>query len=171
MHIGSFGLYLIFSLLLFQAHAVSQKSITAGSYGASDFNGTIKIGAPISFQLGDAYFTYGNTIANSWNMFVEWVLDRGGIDLNGLRYAVSIHYIEDFSDEDHVLDICDYLTNPAHQVDFMFGPYSSGLTESCRMTTEQRGVLLMTGGTSVTEIFLGTELMFGTLPGDYQYAK
>ena len=42
MHIGSFGLNLILSLLLFQAHAVSQKSITAGPYGASDFNGTIK---------------------------------------------------------------------------------------------------------------------------------
>lgn len=166
--LGAFALVLC--CLSMHIHALSQKAILAGSFSSDGFDGIIRIGAPISFQLDDKFFSYGTTMSNSWNMFVEWVNQRGGVQLNGLSYSVSIQYVEDFSKAEYVAEICDYLTNMT-KMDFMFGPYSSSLTETCKNLTDARDTLLLSGGASTSELFSNSELLFGTLPGDYEYAR
>jgi branched-chain amino acid transport system substrate-binding protein len=159
-------------IIAFAMHgnALYQKAVVTGAYSAKGFAGNIRIGAPISFQIGDDFFSYGVTISNAWNMFSEWVNDRGGINLNGKRYSVSIHYVEDYSNKTLVAEICDFLTNTS-DMDFMFGPYSSSLTSVCKDITDARNILLLSGGSTDTDMYRNSELLFGTLPGDFEYAE
>ena len=152
------------------AGAFYQKAVVTGAYSSDGFDGNIRIGSPISFQIGDEFFSYGVTISNAWNMFAEWVNDRGGIKVNGKNYSVSIHYVEDYSNKTLVAEICDSLTN-SNAMDFMFGPYSSGLTAACQDVTDMRNILLMSGGSSDSDLYRNSELLFGTLPGDLEYAE
>lgn len=160
---------LFICVIISNVDALYQKAVVAGAYSSHGFDGNIRIGAPISFQIGDNFFSYGVTISNAWNMFSEWVNDRGGIKVNGKNYSVSVHYVEDYSNSSLVAEICNFLTNTSN-MDFMFGPYSSSLTTACIDFTDPRNVLLMSGGSSDTDMFRNSESVFGTLPGDLEYA-
>jgi branched-chain amino acid transport system substrate-binding protein len=109
----------------------------------SDNQPNIRIGAPISYSPQDIYFTKGTLISNSWDLFVDWVnVERGGISLNGTNYSLSIQIIDDASSLHQVQTVTNYLLNH-EKVDFMFGPYTSPLTNASTFITEQAEFLLI----------------------------
>jgi ABC-type branched-subunit amino acid transport system substrate-binding protein len=147
----------------------SHKAVTLSSIPLIKFNGTIRIGAPISSQLGDSFFSYGTAIANSWNMFVEWVnYEKGGVKIGEEIYSLSLYYLEDYSDSIYVTELCQILVDQGDLM-AMFGPYSSILNGACVQITEPNEMLLLTSGTSDSTIFRNNKYFFGTLPPSVQY--
>eukprot|EP00602_Paraphysomonas_sp_CaronLab_P005348 CAMPEP_0185017998 /NCGR_PEP_ID=MMETSP1103-20130426/842_1 /TAXON_ID=36769 /ORGANISM="Paraphysomonas bandaiensis, Strain Caron Lab Isolate" /LENGTH=1593 /DNA_ID=CAMNT_0027547641 /DNA_START=63 /DNA_END=4844 /DNA_ORIENTATION=- len=152
-----------------QISQVSHKSAVLDSVPYGLYNGSIKVSAPVSYQLGDEFFGYGMAMTNAWSMLVEWVnYDRGGIHLNGLNYSLKIQYVEDFSDPSHVSQLCQSFA-AEEEVQFIFGPFSSSLTSACVNATEDKEKIILSGGSSDTDMYREYELLYGTLPGDASY--
>jgi branched-chain amino acid transport system substrate-binding protein len=161
--------WLLFFLSSVNGLKSSHKTVTLSSIPKVKFNGTIYIGAPISVQLGDAFFSYGAAMANSWNMFVEWVnYEKGGVRIGENTYSLSLTYLEDFSDAAYVSELCQLLVDEGNLM-AMFGPYSSKLNGACVAITEPNEMLLLTGGSSDSNIFRNKDYFFGTLPAGLQY--
>lgn len=147
----------------------SHKGVTLSSFPEKNFNGTIRIAAPISVWYKDTYFSYGISMANSWNMFVDWVnYDKGGVRIGDKTYSLSLLYVEDFSNDVYVSQLCELMVEQGDLM-AMFGPYSSKLTSSCSKITDSNKMLFLAGGTSDSTIFWNTSYFFGTLPAAVQY--
>lgn len=148
----------------------SQKSTVLSSAPLKLYNDTITIGAPISYRVGDKYYSVGSFISNGWTMFAEWVnYERGGVKLNGLTYSISIKYIEDFSDEYYVTKATNFLLAQP-DTDFMFGPYSTSLTHTCVALTEAHDALLIAQA-SDTSIFAASDYAYSVLPPKNTYSE
>jgi ABC-type branched-subunit amino acid transport system substrate-binding protein len=162
---------LLFSLLLSTVEALlpSHKGVTLSSFPQKNFNGTINIAAPISVHWADPFFSYGISMANSWNMFVDWVnYDKGGVKIGDNSYSLSLLYVEDFSNDGYVSQLCELMVAQG-DLTAMFGPYSSKLTSACSKITDPKRMLFLAAGTSDTSIFRNTNYFFGTLPSSVQY--
>jgi ABC-type branched-subunit amino acid transport system substrate-binding protein len=164
---------LLFSLLLSTVEALLNSHIgfALSSFPQKNFNGTINIAAPISVSLGDTYFSYGNSMANSWKMFVNWVnYDKGGVKIGDNSYSLSLLYVEDFSNDGYVSQLCELMVAQG-DLTAMFGPYSSKLTSACSKMTDPQQILFLAGGAADTKIYRDADYSFGTLPSGSQYVK
>lgn len=165
-----FHLLLLF-LLILQLYSLklSHKSIIIQSYSKNNSYLTLSLGASISFQLTDNYFSYGIFMSNSWNMFIEWInYEKGGILINNQKYFLQLNYIEDYSNSIYVKEICQDFINSNNTL-FLFGPYSSSLNSACASVTEPNKMFIFSGGSSDTTLFRNSDYLFGTLPGGIRY--
>jgi ABC-type branched-subunit amino acid transport system substrate-binding protein len=161
--------WLLFFLSSVNSLRKVHRAVTLSSLPQREFNGTIRIGAPISVQLDDAFFSYGTSMANSWNMFVDWVnYEKGGVRIGENTYSLSLIYVEDFSNDAYVSELCQLLVDQGNLM-AMFAPYSSKLTSSCSKVTEPNEMLFLAGGAADTKIYRNTDYSFGTLPSGSQY--
>jgi ABC-type branched-subunit amino acid transport system substrate-binding protein len=145
------------------------RAITISSLPRNEFNGTIRIGAPISTQLDDSFFSYGTSMANSWSMFVDWInYEKGGVKIGENIYSLSLIYVEDFSNDAYVSELCQLLVDQG-DLTAMFAPYSSKFTSTCSKITEPNKMLFVAGGAADTKIYRNSEYAFGTLPAGSQY--
>lgn len=148
----SFLCSLLLLILLAQDRILKGHSLITRPYRSTLFHSisedghnrsTIRIGAPLSYSPGDIYFSKGTLISNSWDMFVDWVnIERGGVRLNGTNVSMSIQIVEDYSSVEDVTAVTRYLLDE-EQVDFMFAPYTSGLTNASATITEKEQFLLI----------------------------
>lgn len=182
----SFFFFYIFSFLCYFSFLLSlklsHKSVTLFSYPFNSYNSynsfnsnssnfTLFIAAPISFQSTDTYFSYGLVMSNSWNMFIEWInYNKNGININNQKYYLSLTYIEDYSNQIYVKELCqDFINNK--NILYLFGPYSSSLNSACSSVTESNNMFIFSGGSSDTAIFRNSNYLFGTLPGGVRYVS
>ncbi|MEM8925442.1 MAG: amino acid ABC transporter substrate-binding protein [Actinomycetota bacterium] len=132
------------------------------------FAGTIKIGAALS-ETGK-FSVEGKDSREGYDTWVEWVNnDYGGIDINGERYAVEMIYYDDESDADTAANLIQKLIDE-DEVDFLLGPYSSGITTGASAISEANNVIMVEGnGTSDTMFERGFENLFlvATIASDY----
>ena len=148
----------------------SHKSTTISSYPL--LNSTIHIAAPISYEKDDIFFSYGIVMSNSWSMFIEWInYQHHGIVINNTQYFFSLTYIEDYSNQLYVKQLCNDFIKYNSIFLFIFGPYSSSLNKACSSITEENSKFLFTGGTSDTLIFRDSNYLYGTLPGSVRYVR
>jgi ABC-type branched-subunit amino acid transport system substrate-binding protein len=76
----------------------------AGPYNAS--TPTIHFGAPITLNKGAKFFKYGRWATNSWHFLADWVnKEKGGINVNGIVYALKISYANDDSDSETAVEV------------------------------------------------------------------
>ena len=119
---------------------------------------------------------------NALSMLVEWVNTvRGGIRLSTDANATARRLLQIITVDDGSLDaniapitkglIDGSLLGPIGAcgsvgagVDFVLGPYSSGLTELAAKAADAQGKLLMAAGASTTSVFVNRSLAFGMLP-------
>jgi ABC-type branched-subunit amino acid transport system substrate-binding protein len=168
---GVGGLFLFFLCLIAKGRSVSYRSTTFQSISpdTNQSQHTIRIGAPISYSPQDIYFTKGTLITNSWDLFVDWVnVERGGISLNGTNYSLSIQIIEDSSSLEQVQIVTKYLLDH-EQVDFMFAPYTSPLTNASAFITEQEEFLLISA--IAHPVYPNLNYTLFTLPTDLSRMK
>ncbi len=130
--------------------------------------GTIKIGAALS-ETGK-FSVEGKDSREGYDTWVEWVNnDYGGIDINGERYAVEMIYYDDESDADTAANLVQRLIDE-DEVDFLLGPYSSGITTGASAISEANNVIMVEGnGTSDTMFDRGFQNLFlvATIASDY----
>ncbi len=132
------------------------------------FAGTIKIGAALS-ETGK-FSVEGKDSRQGYDTWVEWVNnDYGGINLNGERYQVEIVYYDDESDADTAANLVQRLIDE-DEVDFLLGPYSSGLTTGASAISEANNIIMVEGnGTSDSMFERGFQNLFlvATIASDY----
>ena len=132
------------------------------------FAGTVRIGAALS-ETGK-YAVEGQDAREGYDTWVKWVNEEyGGIEIDGRRYAAEIIYYDDESDADTAANLVQRLIDE-DRVDFLLGPYSSGLTSGASAIAEANDVLMVEGtGASDTLFERGFRNLFlvSTIASDY----
>jgi len=125
---------------------------TSGSDGgAAEFAGTITIGAAVS-ETGK-YAREGQDTRQGYNLWLDWVNNEyGGVDIGGEKYNVEIVYYDDEGDADTAAGLVEKLINE-DQVDFLLGPYSSGLTLATSAIAEKYNIIMVEGNGASESIF------------------
>ncbi len=135
---------------------------------AEEFVGTIRIGAALS-ETGK-FSVEGRDSRQGYDTWVDWVNNEyGGIKLPDGAYQVEVVYYDDESDADTAANLVQRLIDE-DDVDFMLGPYSSGLTTGASAISEGANVLMIEGnGTSDAMFERGFENLFlvATIASDY----
>ena len=130
--------------------------------------GTIRFGAALS-ETGK-FAVEGRDSRQGYDTWVRWVnKEYGGIEIDGRRYAAEIIYYDDESDADTAANLVQRLIDEDN-VDFLLGPYSSGLTTGASAIAEANNVIMVEGnGTSDTMFERGFRNLFlvATIAGDY----
>ncbi len=132
------------------------------------FAGTIKFGAALS-ETGK-FSVEGKDSRQGYDTWAEWVNNEyGGIKVGDERYEVEIIYYDDESDADTAANLIQRLIDE-DEVNFLLGPYSSGLTTGASAISEANGVIMVEGnGTSDSMFERGFQNLFlvGTVASDY----
>jgi branched-chain amino acid transport system substrate-binding protein len=113
--------------------------------------GTITLGAAVS-ETGK-YAREGKDTRQGYNTWLEWVNDEyGGIKVGDDCYNVEIVYYDDEGDADTASGLVERLITE-DEVDFLLGPYSSGLTMGTSAIAEKYGVIMVEGNGASESIF------------------
>jgi len=137
---------------------------------ASDFAGTITLGAAVS-ETGK-YAREGKDTRQGYNTWLEWVNEEyGGIKVGDDRYQVEIVYYDDEGDPDTAANLVERLISE-DEVDFLLGPYSSGLTMATSAIAEKYGVIMVEGNGASESIFeRGFQNIFAVLTPAGNYTQ
>ncbi len=129
----------------------------------------IKIGCAISFT-GKKSRT-GKLYVDSYNMARDIINKNGGIKVGGKSYKIKIIYYDDKSDATESSRLVEKLIT-VDKVNFLLGPYSSGITIPDSLVAMKYRVPMIEGGGASGKIFSrGNKYIFGLLPSAGEYFK
>jgi branched-chain amino acid transport system substrate-binding protein len=122
---------------------------------------TIILGAAVS--LTGKYSSNGVHTQNGYNMAVERINSKGGVKVGGKTYKFDIIYYDDESNPKRAAQLAERLINQ-DGVEFMLGPYSSGLTKAMAPVTEKYGVPMVEANGASRSLFTkGYKYLFAVL--------
>ena len=116
------------------AAAVSALCLTGGSAAAKVEGDTIILGSAIS--LTGKYSTNGVHAQNGYEFAVKKINDAGGVSVGGKSYKFKIVYYDDESTPARGAQLAERLISQ-DGIQYMLGPYSSGLTKAIAPVTEK----------------------------------
>jgi branched-chain amino acid transport system substrate-binding protein len=137
---------------------------------AMEFAGTIVLGAAVS-ETG-RYTREGKDTRQGYNLWLDWVNNEyGGIKIGDERYQVEIIYYDDEGDADTAANLVERLITE-DEVNFLLGPYSSGLTMSTSAIAERYGMIMVEGNGASESIFeRGFQNIFAVLTPAGNYTQ
>jgi len=122
---------------------------------------TIILGAAVS--LTGKYSSNGVHTQNGYNMAVERINSKGGVKVGGKTYKFDIIYYDDESNPKRAAQLAERLISQ-DGVEFMLGPYSSGLTKAMAPVTEKYGVPMVEANGASRSLFTkGYKYLFAVL--------
>ncbi len=129
----------------------------------------ITFGASIS-QSG-RYETEGKRVVEGYELWKNYVNGKGGIKVGGSYYKVVIKYYDDAGQPEMVRQNIEKLI-VKDQVDFLLGPFSSGLTLEASKVSEKYGVILVEACGAAETIFTrNPKATFGVMTSASWYLK
>lgn len=130
---------------------------------------TVTLGAAIS--LTGKYTTAGNHTQKGYDLAVKFVNDAGGIIINGKSHPIAVKYYDDESTPARAAELAERLIK-RDKVDFMLGPYSSGLTKAIAPVTEKYKIpMIEANGASRSLFNKGYKYLFAVLSTSEQYLQ
>ena len=121
----------------------------------------IVLGAAVS--LTGKYSSNGVHTQNGYNMAVDRINSMGGIKVGGKTYKFEIIYYDDESNPKRAAQLAERLISQ-DGVEFMLGPYSSGLTKAIAPVTEKYGVPMVEANGASRSLFTkGYKYLFAVL--------
>ncbi len=121
----------------------------------------IVLGAAIS--LTGKYSSNGVHTQNGYNMAVDRINNMGGVKVGGKTYKFEIIYYDDESNPKRAAQLAERLISQ-DGVEFMLGPYSSGLTKAIAPVTEKYGVPMVEANGASRSLFTkGYKYLFAVL--------
>jgi branched-chain amino acid transport system substrate-binding protein len=132
--------------------------------------GTVKVGAALS-ETG-TYATVGLDVRQGYMLWADYVNEElGGINIGGDLYDVEMIFYDDESDADTANRLIEKLISE-DEVDFILGPYGSGLTMATSTISEQNGVIMIEANGAAETIFdRGYQYVFGVLSPASYYSR
>lgn len=165
-----FGLLILALIVGFSFSIVAQDDMmerTCEMGAVAEDAPVITFGAAIS-DTGN-FAREGGDTRNGYTLWQEWVNEEyGGIEVDGECYRAEIIFYDDESDADTVAVLTERLIIE-DEVDFILGPYSSGLTQIASVITERENIIMVEGnGASETLFERGFQNLFAVLtPASY----
>ena len=148
------------------AAATVAAALTAPAALAAE-DGAIVLGAAIS-ESGK-YSTNGQHTRNGYDLAVERIAEMGGIKVGDKTYNLEIIYYDDESTPARGAQLAERLINQ-DGVQFMLGPYSSGLTKAIAPVTEKYKIPMVEGNGASRSLFTqGYRYLFAVLSTSEQY--
>ena len=134
------------------------------------FDGKIVLGAAVS-DTG-RYAREGQDTRQGYDLWLDWVNnEHGGIKVGDQNYEVEIIYYDDEGDPDTAANLVERLITE-DEVDFLLGPYSSGLTMSTSAIAEKYGMIMVEGNGASESIFeRGFQNIFAVLTPAGNYTQ
>ncbi len=148
------------------AALVVTMTVGAGSALAAECE-TITLGSAIS--LTGKYATNGVHAKNGYEFAIQKIDENGGIKMGDKCYNFSVIYYDDESKGDRGATLAERLINQ-DGVQYMLGPYSSGLTKAIAPVTEQYGIPMVEAEGASRSLFnKGYKYLFAVLSTSEQY--
>lgn len=123
---------------------------------------SIVLGTAIS-QTGK-YAREGKFYVDAYTMTVDAVNKAGGVKVGGKSYKLELKMYDDQSDPNLCVRLFTRLVT-SDKVNFLLGPYSSGITIPASSVSEKYEIPMVQGGGASGQIFSrGYRYIFGTLP-------
>jgi len=105
------------------------------------------------------------------SLAVDLINASGGVDVGGVPNQIELVQFDDQSDPDLAVRLYQQLVEQEN-VNFLLGPYSSGLVIPTSAIAEQFNLPMVEGGGASTNIFnRGFKNVFGTLPAGQNYLQ
>ncbi len=142
---------LLLLVVLSGCGTADQADTGQGGVTERGFAGTVRIGAALS-ETGK-FAVEGRDARRGYDTWVRWVNEEyGGIQIDGSRYQAEIVYYDDESDADTTANLIQKLIDE-DRVDFLLGPYSSGLTTGASAIAEANDVIMVEGTGTADSMF------------------
>lgn len=153
--------------------AVQPTSAAAGAQPAAQpvaaGDKVIKIGA--SLALSGSVSKEGSNVRDGFVFWRDWVNDHGGINIGGQKYKVDLVMYDDKSEAETGAKLTEKLITE-DKVDFIFGPYSSGITIATTAISEKYKVLTLAPQANSDKIYeRGFKYVISVLPPASRYLK
>ncbi len=133
--------------------------VTATTAWAAD---TIVLGTAIS-QTGK-YAREGKFYVDAYQLTLDAINKAGGVKVGGKAYTLELKMYDDQSDPNLCVRLFTRLVT-SDKVNFLLGPYSSGITIPASSVSEKYEIPMIQGGGASEKIFdRGYKFIFGTLP-------
>lgn len=146
--------------LFFSALILSLSLIQSAS--AEDARDYYKVGVITSLS-GDLA-TGGNVTKRGYDLWAKAVNDQGGIEIQGKKYLVKLVYGDAQSEPSQGASAAERLATQ-EKVDFVLGPYSSGVTLASAPVLEKYKIPMITGSAESPLIWQQKfAYTFGTIP-------
>ena len=137
------------------------------AYNVAQAEDVITLGAAVS-QTGK-YSTNGVFTTKGYNLAVEKINSQGGVKVGGKTYKLAVKFYDDESTPARGAELVDRLIKQ-DGIQFILGPYSSGLTKAIAPVTEQlKTPMVEANGASRSLFTNGWKYIFATLSTADQY--
>lgn len=141
--------------------------MAAGSADAKVEGDTIVIGSAISHT--GKYSTNGIHAMNGYNLAVTIINKTGGVKVGGKSYKLKIKYYDDESTPARGAQLAERLIKQ-DGIQFMLGPYSSGLTKAIAPVSEKYKIPMVEAEGASRSLFTqGYKYLFAVLSTSEQY--
>jgi branched-chain amino acid transport system substrate-binding protein len=121
----------------------------------------VSIGATLPLTGAEARI--GGFFKEGYDLAVEEVNGRGGLQVGVAKLPVKLTLLDDTSNQANAVSLADRLVN-SDKVDFLLGTYSSHLVEAQSAVAEQNKVPYVNGGGGASDIYRrGYHYLFGLL--------
>ena len=128
---------------------------------------TILLGSAIS--LTGKYATAGNHAKVGYDFAIKKINDAGGVKVGDKTYMLAVKYYDDESTPARGGQLAERLINQ-DKVQFMLGPYSSGLTKAIAPVTEKYKIPMVEAEGASRSLFnKGYKYLFAVLSTSEQY--
>ena len=135
--------------------------------GAMAACGEIHLGSAIS--LTGKYATNGIHAKNGYDYAIQVIKDNGGVMVDGKCYNFRVTYYDDESKGDRGATLAERLISQ-DKVQYMLGPYSSGMTKAIAPVTEKYQIpMIEAEGASRSLFNKGYKYLFAVLSTSEQY--
>ena len=140
---------------------------TIGTSATAMECGTIELGAAIS--LTGKYATNGVNTKDGYEFAIQKLKDAGGFKVGDKCYNFNVTYYDDESKGDRGATLAERLISQ-DGVQYMLGPYSSGLTTAIAPVTEKYGIPMVEAEGASRSLFnKGYKYLFAVLSTSEQY--
>ncbi len=129
----------------------------------------IVLGAAVS--LTGKYSTNGKNTKDGYDLAVQRINDLGGVKVGGKSYRLKVVYYDDESTSARGAQLMERLINQ-DRVQFVLGPYSSGLTKAIAPVTEKYRIPMIEGNGADRALFShGYRYLFAVLNTSDYYLR
>jgi len=130
---------------------------------------TITLGAAVS--LTGIYSTNGKNTRDGYDLAVNRVNEMGGVKVGDKTYKLAIKYYDDESTSARGAQLVERLISQDH-VQFVLGPYGSGLTKAIAPVTEKYRIPMVEGNGADRDLFThGYRNLFAVLNTSDYYLR
>src|SRR2546421_802557 len=138
------------------------------STGNSPTSGsTLVFGAAVS--LTGAQSKEGGLTKQGYDLWLDWINQRGGIVVNNVKHPVQIKYEDDQSDANLSATLVQKLITD-EKAQFILGPYGSAATATDAIVAEKNGIPMVEANGAAQAIFnKGYKYIFGVLSPANRY--